>query len=130
MATRPGSVIIVDDDDAVRSSLKFVLELEGLDVQAYQGGREVLADAAALPADCLVVDYFMPAMTGIELIDELHRRLVHIPAILITARADADMRGQAARAGFHAVLEKPLSDEALIDTIRSLLPADRTGAPG
>jgi two-component system response regulator FixJ len=123
MVTCPGSVIVVDDDAAVRGALKFALEMEGLHVRVYKGGQEMLADVAMLPADCLVVDHWMPGMTGIELVDELHRRLVDIPAILITARSDGSLRGKAARSGFHAVLEKPLSDEALVDSIRSLLVA-------
>jgi FixJ family two-component response regulator len=129
MATRPGSVIIVDDDDAVRSALKFALEMEGLDVRVYEGGREMLADPIMLSAGCLVVDYYMPAMSGIELVDELRRRLVDVPAILITAKADADMLGLAARSGVHVVLEKPLSDGALVDNILSLLTAGGNGAP-
>lgn len=121
MATLSGPVIVVDDDAAVRDSLKFALELEGLNVRLYGGGDEVLA-ATDLPCTgCLVVDYFMPVMTGLELVDRLRRRHVELPAILITAKATDDMRRRAKRAGFRQVLEKPLEDSALLDSIRGAL---------
>ena len=81
-----GPVLVVDDDAAVRHALKFALELEGLSVRLYQGGEEVLADADLPSTGCLVVDHFMPAMTGVELIEGLRRRAVALPAILITAK--------------------------------------------
>ena len=117
----PGTVIVVDDDAAVRRSLKFALELEGLDVRLYEGGDELLA-AGDLPAEgCLVVDYYMPAMNGVELVNRLRRRDVALPAILITAKATDDLRRRAARAGFARVLEKPLEDSSLVDSIRGAL---------
>jgi FixJ family two-component response regulator len=117
----PGPVIVVDDDAAVRASLKFALELEGLDVRAYDGGESLLA-VGVLPADgCLVIDYYMPAMTGVELVSRLRGRQVELPAILITAKVTDDMRDRAAEAGIRQVLEKPLADGALMDGIRSAL---------
>ncbi len=123
MTTDPGPVIIIDDDAAVRDSLKFALELEGLDVRLYQGGEELLA-ARDLPAHgCLVVDYYMPVMNGVELIDRLRGRHVDLPAILITAKATQDLRDRAARSGVREVLEKPLEDGMLVDSIRHALSA-------
>jgi FixJ family two-component response regulator len=117
----PGPVIVVDDDAAVRQSLKFALELEGMNVRLYESGDELLADPE-LPANgCLVVDYYMPSMNGVELIDRLHRRLVKLPAILITARATDDIRKRAVRSGFRQVIEKPLEDGTLLDSIRGAL---------
>jgi two-component system, LuxR family, response regulator FixJ len=116
-----GPVLVVDDDAAVRHALKFALELEGLSVRLYQGGGEVLADADLPSRGCLVVDHFMPAMTGVELVEGLRRRDVALPAILITAKATADLRERAVRAGFRQVLEKPLEDGALVDSIRDAL---------
>ncbi|KAA2244055.1 response regulator transcription factor [Salinarimonas soli] len=116
-----GSVIVVDDDDAVRNSLKFALELEGLSVRAYGGGAELLADGDVPEGSCLVVDYNMPTMTGMELVDRLRLRNVSIPAILITGNASDDVRRRAKRAGFLRVLEKPLDDGSLLETIRGAL---------
>lgn len=123
MSVTPGPVIVVDDDAAVRQSLKFALELEGMNVRLYESGAELLAEPE-LPANgCLVVDYYMPTMNGVELMDKLRRRLVKLPAILITARATDDMRSRAARSGFRQVIEKPLEDSTLLDSIRGALNA-------
>lgn len=121
MSMTPGPVIVVDDDAAVRQSLKFALELEGLNVRLYEGADELLADPELPDSGCLVVDYYMPRMNGVELIDRLRRRLVKLPAILITARATDDMRRRAARSGFRQVIEKPLEDGTLVDSIRGAL---------
>jgi two-component system response regulator FixJ len=122
-----GEVIIVDDDAAVRNSLQFALKEEGLAVRAYQGAAELLA-AADLPAKgCLVIDYFMPTMNGVDLILRLRARQVDLPAILITSNATDDMRRTAAHAGIHQILEKPLEDSSLVDSIREAL---GTGASG
>jgi two-component system response regulator FixJ len=121
MLPSPGLVLVVDDDAAVRHSLKFVLELEGLDVRLYEGGEDLLA-AGDLPANgCLVVDYRMPAMDGVELMDRLRRRRVSLPAILITSKATRDLCERAARSGYRQVLEKPLEDSRLVDSIRCAL---------
>lgn len=121
MSMTAGPVIVVDDDAAVRQSLKFALELEGMDVRVYESGAELLADPD-LPTDgCLVVDYYMPSMNGVELMDRLQRRLVQLPAILITARATDDIRKKAALSGFRQVIEKPLEDSTLLDSIRGAL---------
>ena len=121
MITVPGPVIVVDDDDAVRQSLKFALELEGLNVRLFEGGDQLLA-AEDLPAEgCLVVDYAMPGVNGIDLMDRLRGRHVDLPAILITSKVTADLRARALRSGFREVLEKPLEDSALLDGIRGAL---------
>ena len=120
MSTTQGPVILVDDDAGVRNALKFALELEGLDVRVYPGAAELLADD--LPSrGCLLLDYFMPTIDGVELLDRLRSRKIDLPAILITSRPDEKVLGRAARSGFRAVLEKPLSDGKLLDTIRGAL---------
>jgi two-component system, LuxR family, response regulator FixJ len=123
MSMTPGPVIVVDDDAAVRQSLKFALELEGLNVRLYEGADELLAESELPDSGCLVVDYYMPKMNGVELMDRLRRRLVKLPAILITARATDEMRHRAARSGFRQVIEKPLEDGTLVDSIRGALAA-------
>ncbi len=121
MSMTPGPVIVVDDDAAVRQSLKFALELEGLNVRLYEGGDELLAEPDLPESGCLVVDYYMPVMNGVELVDRLRQRLVNLPAILITARATDDMRRLASRSGFRQVIEKPLEDGTLIESIHGAL---------
>lgn len=121
MSTAAGLVIVVDDDAAVRNSLKFALELEGFDVRLYEGGSELLAEEGLDLGGCLVVDQYMPGMTGVELVDRLRERFVDIPAILITAKASDDLRLSAALSGIRQVLEKPLEDGALLEGIRSAI---------
>ncbi|TAJ37886.1 MAG: response regulator [Reyranella sp.] len=116
-----GTVLIVDDDAAVRSALKFSLELEGLDVRVYDGPRALLAEASLPASGCLVIDYRMPLIDGLQLIELLRERHIDLPVIMIAGRASAELRRRAARSGVRQVLEKPLSDGALVEGIRSIL---------
>lgn len=121
MPKKPGTVLIIDDDAAVRSSLKFALEAEGLSVRLYDGPAALLADEYLRCGGCLVVDYHMPGMDGLELVNTLRARNVTLPAILITARANKQLSGFAAKSGICCVLEKPLSDGTFVESIRSAL---------
>lgn len=121
MSAPTGPVLVVDDDEAVRDSLKFVLELEGLDVRLYEGGARLLGEAKLPEAGCLVVDYHMPGMDGVELVSHLRRREVELPVILITGRCTKGLRARAAHAGIRQVVEKPFEDGALLDGIRDAL---------
>jgi two-component system response regulator FixJ len=121
MPKHSGIVLLVDDDAAVRSSLKFALEVEGLSVRLYDGPAALLADENLPPCGCLVVDYRMPGMDGLQLVDTLRARGVVLPAILITVRANKQLRQFATKSGINCVLEKPLSDGTLVESIRSAL---------
>ena len=111
-------VLVIDDDLAVRQSLKFELELEGMQVDAYASGGAFLADAR--PADCLVLDYRMPGMDGFALMAEMNQRAIRIPTILITAPMTPGIKHGAKAAGADLVLEKPLTGKVLVDNIRQL----------
>jgi two-component system response regulator FixJ len=113
-----GKVLIIEDDPAVRSSLKFALEVEGFLARAYQTGAELLKDTDIPEDGCLVVDYKLPDMSGLDLIVELRRRKVDLPAILITTHPDAALRDRAARAGV-PLIEKPLLNDLLFQGIRT-----------
>lgn len=123
MLAIPEVVLIVDDDAAVRAALKFALEVEGFRVQLYDSAQAVLADTDLPQHGCLVVDYRMPGIDGIELIRRLRHKNVSLPAILISARVNGQLRNRAAESGLTCVLEKPLSDAALVENIRSVLKA-------
>jgi two-component system, LuxR family, response regulator FixJ len=119
MPNQSGTVLLVDDDAAVRSALKFSLETEGFAVRLYDKAAALLADQSLPARGCLVVDLRMPGMDGLELIDALRARRIELPAILIISeRASNQLRSRARRSGVDKVLEKPLSDSALIESIR------------
>lgn len=109
-------VLVVDDDRAVRESLKFDLELEGLEVVTHTSGADLLRGAPA--ADCLILDYKMPDMDGLAVMGALAARDLRIPTILITAPVTERIARDAHRAGVFTVLEKPLTGGVLLDNIR------------
>jgi two-component system, LuxR family, response regulator FixJ len=115
------NVLVVDDDAAVRAALKFALEVEGFRVRLYDGPEALLADLDLPERACLVIDYRMPGIDGIELVRRLRERRVALPALLISGRVNKQLRGLAERSGLVGVLEKPLSDATLVDSIRSAL---------
>lgn len=113
-------VLVIDDDPAVRNSLKFALEIEGFSVQLYPTAAELL-DEDDLPASgCLVIDYNLPVMNGLDLLDLLRKRNIALPAILITTHPTAMIRDRAASAGVN-LIEKPLLNDTLFQSIRSAL---------
>lgn len=112
-------VVVVDDDLALRSSLKFALELEGFSVRTYADASALLDDG--LPAaGCLVIDQKLPGMSGLELLHHLRLRHVLLPVILITTHPTRALLAQAAMAGVR-VIEKPLLTNALTDGIREAM---------
>ncbi|MGY2047269.1 response regulator transcription factor [Methylobacterium sp. JK268] len=123
MSASSGPVLVVDDDAAVRHALKFVLELEGLDVRLYADGAQLLGEVGLPAAGCLLIDYYMPGMDGVELVGLLRERRVALPAILITGLSTDDLRRRAAGAGFLYLVEKPFEDGALLAGIRDALSA-------
>jgi two-component system, LuxR family, response regulator FixJ len=113
-------VIVIDDDPAVRNSLKFALEIEGFCVRVYRSGAELLDDNELPLRGCLVVDYNLPGMNGLDFLDLLHERNVTLPAILITTHPTAIIRDRAASAGVD-LIEKPLLTDTLFQRIHSTL---------
>lgn len=121
MLSEMGPVIVVDDDAAVRHALKFALEIEGFPVRIYDGPKQLLAEVDLPTSGCLILDYRMPEMNGLDLLDCLRKRRVHMPAILMTGHLSPELRERAVMAGVCSVIEKPMSDEALVDSIRAAL---------
>lgn len=114
-------ILVVDDDPAVRDSLKFSLELEGLTVHACDSGAALLDHLQFERANCLVLDYKMPQMDEFDILERLGECKTQVPVVLITENATARVRERALRAGVCCILEKPLLDRALIDRIRDVI---------
>jgi FixJ family two-component response regulator len=121
MAYQRDLVLIVDDDKAVRDSLQFALQLEGLSVHVHRAGAGLLADPDLTRARCLVFDDRNPGMDGFALLCRLHALNISLPAILLTSHATPRIRARADAAGVRMVMEKPILDNALSDNIRLIL---------
>ncbi len=112
-------IFIVDDDEAVRDSLELLLRSSGFDaIVAYASARDFLAKAAPMPGECLLLDVRMPDMDGLELQEELNRRGVKLPVIIMTGHGDVPIAVRAMKAGAMDFIEKPFSDELLVDCVR------------
>jgi two-component system response regulator FixJ len=118
-------VLVVDDDEAVRGSLKLLLKSAGLTTRAYPSAAEFLAAHDDGQPGCLLLDVRMPGMSGLELQDELNRRGAIIPVIFITGHGDVPMAVEAMRRGAMDFLQKPFRDEDLIDRVNRALARDR-----
>jgi FixJ family two-component response regulator len=110
------AVLIIDNDPAVRGSLQFYLEIEGFQVRTYACGADLLGDTNIPETGCLVIDYNLSDMNGLDLLSELRCRNINLPAILVTTNPSEFVRARAATAGA-VVIEKPLLNEALLEGI-------------
>jgi FixJ family two-component response regulator len=122
LAAHVAIVGVVDDDPAVRNSLKFSLEIEGFVARIYADGQALLDEPVLSHFDCLVVDQSMPGMTGLDLVSKLRARKILAPAVLITSHPPKTLVARAAEAGV-PIVEKPLLGNALIEKIRDVMQA-------
>ena len=125
-AVRPVSsteriVYIVDDDNAVRHSLEWLLAGDDFDIRTFSSAGEFLDAFDPLHPGCVVADVRMPGMTGIELQRELTARSIDLPVIIITGHSDRQMALKAKMAGAMEFLEKPLDDKVLLTLIHKAL---------
>jgi two-component system, LuxR family, response regulator FixJ len=116
-------VHLIDDDEAVRVSLGFLLEMNDLPAKTYGSALEFLEVADSLSSGCVVTDVRMPEMSGLELVRRLKERGNPLPVIVITGHGDVPLAVEAMRAGVIDFIEKPFEDELLLGSIRMALDA-------
>jgi two-component system response regulator FixJ len=114
-------ICVVDDDTDVLGSLRFLLETDGFDVRTFRNGAALLNGNTSGKIDCFVIDYKMPAMSGIDLANRLRSRHNATPIILITGYPDENIEEKAAAAGIRHVLLKPHLEESLVSRIRGAI---------
>lgn len=114
-------VVIVDDDELMRSALQGLLKAVGLSAQAFASAEEFLKSGLQRETACLIADIRMPGMSGLELQTRLNAEHCCIPTIFITAHGDSKMRMQALRAGAAEFLTKPFDDEILLENVRAAM---------
>jgi two-component system response regulator FixJ len=114
-------VHVIDDDDAVRESLGFLLQSLQIRVQSYDSAKSFLATVPKLNGGCIITDVRMPEMTGLDLLRRLRELEVAMPVIVITGHGDLQLAVEAMKIGAVDFLEKPFSDEVLVASVRSAL---------
>jgi RNA polymerase sigma factor (sigma-70 family) len=122
--SRDETVFVVDDDQAMRSSLKWLIESMGMHVETFDSAQAFLDAYYPGRAGCLLLDVRMPGMSGLELQSYLARREHRIPVIIITGHGDVAMAVKSMKNGAVDFIEKPFDDEALIVSIRNALQHD------
>lgn len=116
------SIFIVDDDEAIRDSLRLLLESAGMEqVIAYDSGRSFLDNASPRPGDCVLLDVHMPDMDGLQLQAEVTRRGMRLPVIVMTGHGDVPIAVRAMKAGAVDFIEKPFTDDALLESVHRAL---------
>lgn len=119
------TVLVVDDDADARQSLEFLIRSVGLNSRSYASAADFLASPDVETAGCLVLDLRMPGMSGLELQERLNEMNVGIPIILLTAYAEVPIAVKAMKAGAIDVIQKPYSQQVLLDRIQQALANDR-----
>jgi two-component system response regulator FixJ len=127
MTTEP-IVHVIDDDEAVRDSLAFLLETADLAVKTYDSAIRFLEQTSPADAGCLITDIRMPEMTGLELVRRLNEQGSSLPVIVITGHGDVPLAVEAMRAGVVDFIEKPFNDEAILAALRRALDLSRDHA--
>ena len=116
-------IYLVDDDDAVRDSLAFLLESHGFDVSAFASVAEFEHAYAPDGKACLILDHHLPGISGLEFLASPEGVALHIPVIVITGGADPNISARARALGVSAFLEKPIAEAPLLAAIENALAA-------
>jgi len=115
------TVHVIDDDEAMRDSLSFLLDTADLKARTYDSAPAFLSRAQELEPGCIVTDIRMPEMSGLDLVRRLKELGVALPVIVITGHGDVPLAVEAMKAGVIDFLEKPFDDEVLLRAVRAAL---------
>ncbi len=118
MSSNDTVVHIVDDEETIRKSLAFLLSVAGFAVRVHESASAFLEAAPTVHNGCLITDLRMPDIDGVELLKRLRELDISIPAVVITGHGDVQMAVEALKQGALDFIEKPFSDDVLIDAIR------------
>jgi two-component system response regulator FixJ len=114
----PNTVHVIDDDEAVRDSLSYMLDAVGIAVRTYDSAISFLEQIELVGPGCIVTDVRMPEMSGLDLVRQLKERNIQNPMIVITGHGDVPLAVEAMKAGVVDFLEKPFDDDALLRAVR------------
>ena len=114
-------VHVIDDDEAVRDSLKFLLRTAGMEVRTYESATAFLDALPGINAGCIITDVRMPDISGVDLLRRLKELKVGVPVIVITGHGDVQLAVEAMKIGAVDFIEKPFDDDLLLAAIRSAL---------
>lgn len=110
-------VYVVDDDEAARDSLAFLIRTAGIRTRSFAGGAAFLEALDNLAPGCIVTDLRMPDVDGMNILDEIRRREIPMPVILVTGQGDIPLAVQAMRLGALDFLEKPFDDAVMLRAV-------------
>ncbi len=121
MGSDRSTVFVLDDDEAVRDSLRALLESAGLEVELFESGQDFLDDLDPASTGCLILDVRMPGLSGLEIQQKLTERRNSLPVIIITGHGDIPMAVKAMSAGAVDFIEKPFADDTLLKSVKRAL---------
>jgi two-component system, LuxR family, response regulator FixJ len=121
MPSEKGRVYVIDDDEALRESLAFLLRTAQIEVVSYASAAAFLDALPDTNSSCVITDVRMPGVSGIDLLRRLQELKIDVPVIVITGHGDVAMAVEAMKVGASDFLEKPFDDEVLLATVRSAL---------
>jgi two-component system response regulator FixJ len=114
-------IYVIDDDDAVRQSLEFLLRTHGIAVRGFESAKAFLEILPQIQSGCIVTDVRMPEVTGIDLLRRVKELKLDIPVVVITGHGDITLAVEAMKIGAVDFLEKPFDDDLLLAAVRSAL---------
>jgi two-component system response regulator FixJ len=131
--TDHNTVHVIDDDEAVRDSLAFLLTTAGFDVRTHASATDFLALGPEVEFGCIVTDVRMPGLSGLDLLKAIRQRDPPLPVVVITGHADVALAVEAMKLGAVDFIEKPFDDDLLIEALeaaRNRLGSGSTGRQG